>query len=139
MEKLKNKLSAHNYRLTSQREAILKVFAANQRKHFSAEELLAEVKKINPDLGLATIYRNLELFCSLGMTHQLDFNNSYKYYELNVQNQHHHHFICQKCGKIIEFNDRVLEEFEKRLEAEHNFQIFDHRIKFFGLCQDCSK
>ncbi len=139
MEKFKNKLSAHSYRLTSQRESILKVFIMNQGKHFNAEELLSEVKKINPDLGLATIYRNLELFCTLGITHQLDFNNTYKYYELNLQEKHHHHFVCKECGKIIEFNDQVLGEFEDRLEQEYNFQIFDHRIKFFGICQNCSK
>ena len=115
----------------------MKILVENPGEHFSAESLMEKVKDVNPDIGLATIYRTLELFCKLGIAHQLDFNSSYKFYELNVEEEHHHHLICRGCGKIIEFNDRVLEEFETRLEEEYSFNIFDHRIKFFGLCRDC--
>lgn len=137
MEKFQNTLSEQNYRLTTQRKDILRVLVDNPGKHFSAEQLLKEVKDVNPDIGMATIYRNLELFCQLGIVHQLDFNDSYKFYELNVEEEHHHHLVCRSCGNIVEFNDRVLEEFEERLEAEYDFSIFDHRIKFFGLCSKC--
>ncbi len=137
LESLKNKLSTHNFKLTSQREDILKILIKNKNRHFSAESLFAEVKKINPDVGLATIYRNLELFCKLGITHQLDFDSSHKYYELDLEGTHHHHLICVNCNRIIEFNDDALEEFEKELEKSYDFKIADHKIKFFGLCSEC--
>ncbi|MFW5999346.1 MAG: Fur family transcriptional regulator [Halanaerobiaceae bacterium] len=137
IENFQNRLSEQNYRLTTQRKDILRILIDNPGEHFSAEQLLEEVKAVNPDIGMATIYRNLELFCQLGIVHQLDFNNSYKFYELNIENEHHHHLVCRNCGRIIEFNDRVLEEFESRLEKEYDFSIFDHRIKFYGLCSDC--
>ena len=137
MEKFKKKLRANNYKLTSQRRDILKVLIKKQNHHFNAEELFAEVKKINPDLGLATIYRNLELFCELGITNQMDFDNSYRYYELDSEGEHHHHLICVHCNKIIEFNDQVLEEFEEELEEEYDFNIINHRIKFYGVCEKC--
>lgn len=138
MEKFKHKLSSHNYKLTDQRQDILKVFLNNPAKHYNAEELFQEVKEINPELGLATVYRTLELFCELDILHQLDLDSNYKSYELNIEEKHHHHLVCLECGKITEFNDRVLEEFEENLEKNHQFDIVDHRIKFFGYCSECS-
>jgi Fur family ferric uptake transcriptional regulator len=135
--KFKNILGSHNYKMTSQRRDILEVLIENQHNHFSADKLLSKVREINSDIGLATIYRNLELFCKLGITIQMDFDSSYKYYELNLDENHHHHLICIRCGKIIEFNDQALEKFENELESEYNFSIMNHRIKFHGLCQEC--
>ncbi len=137
--KFKDILSTNNYKLTKQRKDILKVFIKNRHKHYNAEELYMEVKKINPEVGLATIYRTLELFCKLGILNQLDFNSTYKRYELNIKDEHHHHLICVKCGHITEFNDRMLESFEEKIETEHKFDIINHRIKFYGLCHKCSQ
>lgn len=139
LEKFKNKLSSHNYKLTKQREDILKVFIQNKNQHFNAEELFEKVQEINPEVGLATIYRSLELFCELDIIRQLDFDNSYKRYELNVKGNHHHHLICLECGKIVEFNDEVLEKFENSVEEEYDFKIVNHRIKFYGFCKECSQ
>ena len=127
------------YKETVEHADILTVLINNFDKHYSAEELYNEVKKINPDVGLATIYRSLEILCNLEITHQHDFDNNYKRYELNLEEHHHHHLICTNCGKIIEFNDKVLEDFEKNLEEYYKFKISDHRIKFYGKCSDCSK
>ena len=137
LESYKNILSSNNYKLTSQRNYILKVLIKNPNRHFSADELYEEVKKINPDVGLATIYRNLELFCRLGIAHRLDFDNEYKCYELSIKGNHHHHLICVKCGKIIEFNDRVIEDFEQEIKSFYDFKITDHTIKFYGICNEC--
>ena len=137
--KFKNILSSNNYKLTSQREDILKVLIENQNNHFNADSLLNKVKEINPDIGLATIYRNLELFCDLGITYELDFDSSYKYYELNIEEKHHHHLVCINCNKIIEFNDQTLENFEKELEKKYNFNIVNHQIKFYGICEKCTE
>lgn len=136
-EKFAKRFSENNFKLTIQRKDILQVLLENPDKHYNAEELFEEVKKINPDVGLATIYRTLELMCELGITHQLDFDSKYKRYELNLEGGHHHHLICIDCGKIIEFNDQALEDFENNLEDEYDFKIFNHRIKFYGYCSDC--
>lgn len=133
MEKFRD----NNYKLTSQRQNILDVLMKNFGEHFSAEELYEKVKEINPDIGLATVYRTLELMCQLGIAHQLDFDSTYKRYELTPEGQHHHHLICIECGKIIEFNDKVLEGFEEKLENEYQFDIVEHRIKFYGRCNQC--
>ncbi|MFW6034918.1 MAG: Fur family transcriptional regulator [Halanaerobiales bacterium] len=137
--KLANKLSQNNYKVTSQRKDIIKVLINNQNKHYSAEELYKKVRDINHDVGLATIYRTLEILSKLNIVHQLDFDSNYRRYELNIEGHHHHHLICLKCGKIIEFNDNELEEFEKDLEKEYKFKISKHRIKFYGVCSECSE
>ena len=137
MERYENVFRDNNYKLTAQRRDILDVLVGNSGKHFSAEELYAEVKKINPDIGLATVYRTLELMCQLGIAHQLDFDTNYKRYELNLEGDHHHHLICVDCGKIVEFTDQDMEDFEKRLEKDYDFRIIDHNIKVFGYCKKC--
>lgn len=140
LESLTAKLVNNNYKLTSQRRLILEVLVENNDKHYSAEELYDKVKEINPDVGLATIYRSLEILCELGIAYQLDFDNNYRRYELNLEEgKHHHHLICKKCGRIIEFNDDDLEGFENKLEDNYNFIIKEHRIKFYGICDDCQK
>jgi len=137
LERLTDRLVENNFKLTTQRRDILSVLVKNPEKHYSAEELYEAVKRINPDVGLATIYRSLEILCSLGITHQHNFDNNYKRYELNLEGHHHHHLICLDCGRIIEFNDSVLEEFEDNLKKEYDFEIIDHRIKFYGRCKEC--
>ena len=137
INKVSNKLSENNYKMTSQRRDILKVLIENESKHFSAEELYNAVKEINPNVGLATIYRSLELLHGLGIVQELDFDHNYRRYELSLDDEHHHHLICVKCEKIIEFNDLVLEGFEANLEKEYQFKIIDHQIKFYGYCQEC--
>ena len=142
-KKLFNKFAAkfreNKFKLTSQRKNILDVLINNSDQHYSAEELYEKVRNFNPDIGLATVYRTLELMCRLNITHRLDFDSTYKRYELNLEGHHHHHLICIECGSIIEFNDNVLEDFEHNLEEEYNFNIMDHRIKFYGTCQKCKK
>ncbi len=137
LNKFINKLRSNNYKLTEQRKDILKVLINNKKRHFTAENLHEQVLEINPDLGLATIYRNLELFCDLNFIHELDFASDRKFYELLESRQHHHHMICIDCDKIIEFNDEDLEDFEKKLEREYNFVPVNHFIKFYGYCQEC--
>lgn len=136
-KKIKNKLAANNYKMTSQRRAILENMVENQGAHLSAEEIYAQVKEDDPGIGLATIYRTLELFCELNIIHKLNFDDKCRRYELDNEEDHHHHLICFDCGQITEFNDHILEDFENDIKKEHNFEVLDHRIKFYGYCEEC--
>jgi len=138
-EKFKKILIENNYRLTKQRKELLKVFLKYKEKHFNAEQLLDILKNRDESIGLATVYRNLELFHRLDILKKLDFNDEFKYYELNLIEKHHHHLICINCDRIIEFNDEALSDFEQQLEEEYDFEIKDHIIKFYGVCKKCSE
>ena len=138
-DKFKDILVENNYRLTQQRKEILQVFLKYKEKHFNAEQLLDILKNRDESIGLATVYRNLELFHRLDILKKLDFNDEFKYYELNLIERHHHHLICINCDRIIEFNDEALSDFEQQLEEEYDFEIKDHIIKFYGVCKKCSE
>ncbi len=77
--------------------------------------------------------------CQLGITHQVDFDSTYNRYEISLEGRHHHHLICIECGKIIEFSDKALESFERKLESDYQFEIVEHRIKFYGICNRCKQ
>ncbi|WP_027340096.1 Fur family transcriptional regulator [Halonatronum saccharophilum] len=137
LKDLKSILAENNYKLTSQRKVILGVLLENKGEHLSAEEIYSIVKQEDPGIGLATVYRTLELFCELGITQQLTFDETCRRYELESEEDHHHHLLCVKCSKVMEFNDQILEDFEKDLGKKYNFKVTEHKIKFYGYCEEC--
>ena len=136
IERLKKLLAAENYKLTSQRKEILKILLRNEGEHLSAEEIYNILAKKDSGVGLATVYRTLELFCELGILQQIEFDEERRRYELERE-LHHHHLVCIECSKVIEFNDQILEDFEEDLEKRNDFTVKDHQIKFFGYCAEC--
>lgn len=138
-DKFKRKLAENNYKFTKQREVILQTILDKENWHFNAEELFSAVRKKDKDIGMATIYRTLELMQKLEIVHVLDFGDDSRKYELYLENSHHHHLICKSCGKLIEFNDQDIDYFEAELEEKYNFDITEHRLRFYGYCEDCKK
>lgn len=137
------KLKAKESKLTTRRELILRVLLENNGKHLSAEEVYNLVKREAPDVGLATVYRTLELFQEFDLIQTIDFGDGRKRYEFGSESgenhHHHHHLICTKCGSIIEVNEDLLEELENRVSKKHNFTVTDHQLKIFGVCDQCNK
>ncbi len=132
------------YRLTMPRKAILDVLG-NAKKHLSAEEIYLEVRKIYENIGLTTVYRTLEILAQMGFINKFDFGDGRARYELTVgpKTEHHHHLICIKCKRIINYADfmeaekEFLKQVEKGLSKKYNFEIKDHVIQFYGLCDKC--
>ena len=138
---VEEKLHSGEYKLTPRREHILQVFLENKDKHLSAEEIYNLVKKRAPDVGLATVYRTLELFLDFDVIHSIDFGDGRKRYEFGQgegEKHHHHHLICTRCGKIQEVTEDLLEELEARVNQAYDFIITDHQLKFFGYCKECA-
>ena len=87
------------YKATVGREAILKTLA-NARKHLSAEDIYISVHSEYSSIGLATVYRTLELMVNNGLVYKFDFGDGRARYELaegGKSGGHHHHLICKKC------------------------------------------
>lgn len=137
--RFKRKLAENNYKLTKQREIILETILERKNWHFTAEELFTAVRKKDRDIGMATIYRSLELFQNLEILHVLDFNDESRKYELHLKDTHHHHLICKGCGRLIEFKDQDINYFEAELEEKYNFKITEHRLRFYGYCEECQQ
>lgn len=141
IDTVKEKFKDEGYKLTTQRRAILNVIVDNHDKHLSSEEIYDIVKTKYPEIGIATVYRTLQLLEKLNIIYRLNFDDGCNRYELNYNsgNHHHHHLICLKCGKVMEVKLDLLENLENEIENENNFKIVDHNVKFFGYCVDCQK
>ncbi len=140
MKKLKDKLRDKGYKLTPQRKATLDIIIENQGKHLNTEEIYDMVRKRCPEIGLATVYRTLQLLDDLDIVSKVNFDDGCGRYELNTHeddDHQHHHLICLKCGKVIEVEVDLLEILEAEIEKNYDFKISDHRVKFFGYCSNC--
>jgi Fur family ferric uptake transcriptional regulator len=138
---VEEKLRSNEYKMTPKREQVLRVLLENKDKHLSAEEVYNLVKQKAPDVGLATVYRTLELFTSFDIIHSMDFGDGRKRYEFGSESadgHRHHHLICEKCGKIIEMNEDLLEDLEERVTLAYDFEVVDHELKVFGRCRECA-
>ncbi len=133
------------YRMTKPRQSIMDVLGKTA-EHLSAEDIYLAVHKFYPNIGLTTVYRNLELLVDMGMVVKFEFGHGKAKYELADEygkKGHHHHLVCKKCSKIIDYSDfmkdevQFLQRTEKGLSAKYDFQITDHLIQFYGYCNRC--
>ena len=120
---------------TKQRNTIISVFF-RMRGHISVEELLVEVKRANPKIGYATVYRTLHLLVESNLVQERRFGDGLARYEGHSEVEHHDHMICLECGQISEFYNPKLEELQCQLAEENNFQIYRHRLELYGICKD---
>jgi Fur family transcriptional regulator, ferric uptake regulator len=118
--------------VTAQREAIVELFLRT-REHVSIDELLAKVRKRQPRVGYATVYRTLKLLVDSGIAIERQFGDGQARYE--VVGDHHDHLICMKCGLILEFEDDEIERLQDKIAARlGNFTVLRHRHELYGLC-----
>ena len=122
MNTLKKKIREHKYKFTTQRQVILQAFLESKENHMCAEDVYEFVRDNNPEIGLATVYRSLELFTSLELLKKLDFGDGRSRYELNDHNlaHSHYHLICLKCGKVIEFSYDFMNKMKEKIKKEKN-------------------
>jgi Fur family ferric uptake transcriptional regulator len=135
-ERLRTHLEQHHLKQTRQREVILEIFLKT-RGHVTAEELHQRVQKKDPSVGLATVYRTLNLFCQAKLAEPRQFGDGHARYEVVAEYQHHDHLICTGCGKIIEFSNCNIEQLQEQVAQENSFTIYTHKLEIYGLCIDC--
>ena len=136
---LRTKLSERGYKMTPQRKEIWGIFV-ERGGHMSAEDVYGILRERESEIGLATVYRSLDLLSDIGILVRLDFGDGCARYELSTSDpkvHHHHHLICLKCKKVIEFEQDLLEDLEARIAASSDFEIVNHEVKFFGYCSEC--
>ncbi len=133
----KKVLKTKNLKYTIQREIILKILYQND-KHFTPEDLYILIKQEYPNLniGIATIYRTLNLLEESHIITSISFGQSGKKYEIAVK-PHHDHLICDICGKIIEFEDKEIEKRQVEIAAKYDFLIKNHILQLHGICKEC--
>lgn len=143
-EKFKEMLKEKGLKVTNQRLLVLQVLAENRDKHMTAEDIYELVKEDYPEIGLATIYRTVQLLLEMQLVDRISLDDGCVRYEIGdslgeKSRHHHHHLICRTCGKVLAFRDDLLEELEAHIERETGFHVMDHELKFYGQCKECQK
>jgi Fe2+ or Zn2+ uptake regulation protein len=129
------RLEACGHRATPQRMAVLAALLA-QRTFVTAQELHGALRRVQPHLGLATVYRTLELLMECGLAEAFPQpNNEMRYTFCSAR--HHHHLVCTQCGLVAEVPGCTLRSVERELEQRSRFAIADHALTFFGTCLEC--
>lgn len=139
LEYARNVLKQNGYRITNQRDDMYLTLLERTGEHLSPEELCHVLKESGRPVGIATVYRTLQIFESLGLVHKLDFDAHVFRYEIAdpASQHHHHHLICVRCDHITEVRLDMLDSLEKNVEDAFQFQITDHTLKFYGICRSC--
>lgn len=126
------------YKLTGPRRRVINALIKNHDKHLTVEELYDDINRESPPIGLATVYRTLNLLYELSVVTKLELNDGFDRYELADSSDHqHHHLICSRCNRIIEVKEDFLDELESRIASDYGFHVTGHHVKFNGLCQAC--
>ena len=109
------------------------------RGKLTTEQIFDWVRKTNPEIGLATIYRTVQVLVDLHLIDKISFDDDVARYELRSSNakHHHHHAICLGCGEVFSFEDDLLEKLEAAVEERLGFAVVDHEVKLYGYCRDC--
>ncbi len=135
LNQMLSKLKAHNFRLTPQRMAVLKVLAVSEG-HPTVERIYETVRAEFPTTSIATIYKTVNLLKQLNEVLELGFPDGSNRYDGNKPYPHPH-VICTQCQKIIDPNLGSLQDLTNEIIKETGFQILTHRVDFFGTCRDC--
>lgn len=139
----KDQLRKKGLKLTNQRLMVLGTMADHPGEHLTAEEIYDLVRQTYPEIGLATIYRTVQVLVDLQMIDKVCFDDGYARYELGMADHdskhHHHHAICNKCGKVFSFEDDLLDNLEHALRESKGFCVTDHEVKLYGYCKDCNE
>lgn len=117
-----------------QREVILDTLKSNV-VHPTAEYLYYILKSKEPNISLATLYRNLNQLAESGLIKKIDGLDASCHYDHNTHK--HYHFICDKCKRVFDVSCNVAPDIVQKTEDETGFIIKKHDIIFNGICRDC--
>jgi Fur family transcriptional regulator, ferric uptake regulator len=132
-------LRDRGHRAGGARAAVVGVLAV-QDCCLSAREIASRLHRQGNDVGLASIYRALDLLSELGLVARVDIGEgAYRYEPVAPTGEHHHHAVCGRCGRVTAFEDEGLERNLERLAGRLRHQMSGHEIVIHGECSRCSR
>ena len=140
MPEQNEELKRAGLKITLPRIKILAILQDPNNQHISAEDVYKILLEQHEEIGLATVYRVLNQFDDAGIVTRHHFEGGQAVFEIN-DGGHHDHLVCMKCGKVVEFFDEVIEERQHVIAKEKNFELTDHSMTLYGLCDsdECRK
>ena len=137
LQALKEKLKEKGFKLTEPRLRVLE-YLVNTADHPGIQEIFNAIRREHKGIGLATVYRTMDLLVDTGMVKPLQLNGARLRYELNRPQDHHHHLICTACGRIVEFGSCSFHCIVEDIEKITRFRVKGHYLEAYGLCPHCS-
>jgi len=107
----------------------------NTGRHPTAEWIYDQLKREFPSLSMGTVYRNLSILIEQGLIKKIDFGSTFDRFDANIGP--HYHFICERCGSIIDLELPIDEALNEQVDRTTPFTARRHRIEFFGVCDRC--
>jgi Fur family ferric uptake transcriptional regulator len=105
----------------------------------SAQEIEDKLHARDHAIGRASVYRALEQLEGLRLVQRLEMGTGTASYErVRPTGEHHHHLVCERCGRVVPFEDAALEQAIARVSRSASFNVSDHDVTLHGLCQGCS-
>lgn len=136
-ERLNDYLKAHDLKQTTQRNTIVQQFLSMD-KHVDIESLHLTLRERGENIGLATIYRTMNLLRGAGLVEQHNFSDNKSTFEVLHPHKHHDHLVCLICGQVQEFVHPQIEALQESVAKERGFRLLDHRMDLFGYCSECN-
>lgn len=127
-------LKDKGYKYTGKRVDMLEYLAVHD-KYLTAKEILEGMKVDYPNLSFDTIYRNLSLFAELDILETTVLSGEKHFRFSCSKGEHHHHFICMRCGKTKEITDCPMNRVKDELK---DYIISDHKFEVYGYCSECA-
>jgi len=104
----------------------------------TAQEIFDRLRGSGRRVGIASVYRVLDLLTSEGLLQRIDLGSGISRYEpARSGGHHHHHLVCDSCGKVEAFEDHALETAIHRLEKASGYEVAGHDVVLHGACGDC--
>jgi Fur family ferric uptake transcriptional regulator len=130
-EDWRERLRGSGYRLTPQRELILR--AVNRLGHATPDEVLAEVRTQATAVNVSTVYRTLEVLEELGLVRHAHLSDRAPTYH-SVGGHEHFHLVCRNCRRVVSVDPDVLQPLVDRLRADEDFAVDVGHLTVFGAC-----
>jgi Fur family ferric uptake transcriptional regulator len=135
MAEQNEELKRAGLKITLPRIKILTILQNPNNQHISAEDVYKILLEHNEEIGLATVYRVLNQFDDAGIVSRHHFEGGKSVFELS-QKKHHDHLVCLKCGKVVEFEDDVIETRQEDIAKKNKITLTNHSLYLYGECED---
>ncbi|MFN8522139.1 MAG: Fur family transcriptional regulator [Chloroflexota bacterium] len=130
-----DRLASEGHRLTTPRQAIIRLVAPRQ-DHFSAQEVYDEVRGKFHGIGRATVFRTLDLLAELGVLNRIHTGDGCHRYTV-CEDTHHHHLMCVECGNVTSLEAAGIESLIRTVAGEAGFELLTHHLELVGRCSAC--
>jgi len=135
---LQDKLNQEGLRLTRPRRAVMDILKS-AKIPLSPQTIHQRSFETKDEIGLVTVYRTLDVLAELGLVRRVHDHDECHGYVL-ASPGHHHHLICRKCGKAVEFTgEGDLSTMLERIHRQTGYDIDEHLLQLYGVCPECQE